>query len=244
MTDEMRVIQLYADCEISADEIDIAHAQELNILEPYGNMNPAPVFILREAVVEAITPIGMNKHLKLTLLKDGNRITALYFNKTPEDFGILEGYTVDVAFNLEINEFRGNRTVQMNVRDMKMSGDTAAYINRQAKDYLRAIATFCVSKDNLPDMQAFKCTFIYLRSVSKQGNELDINRASGDISREFSINVTPCMLNIMLDVFEEMGLVTLERETLNDAIFTLPEVSGKVNLENSKLLTKLKNTSF
>ncbi len=244
ITDEMRVIQVSADCEIEAEEIDLDHAEQLSFLEPYGNMNPAPVFILRGARVESITPIGMNKHLKLTLSKDGKSITALYFNKTPEDFGILEGYTVDVAFNLEINEFRGTRTVQMNVRDMKISGSTADFINRQAKDYLRAIATFTVSKDNLPDMQAFRSAFIYLRSAAKQGNELDVGKAAADISHEFSITVTPCMLNIMFDVFAEMGLVEFERATLNDIEFSLPDVSGKVNLESSKLLTKLRNSSY
>lgn len=244
ITDEMRVMHISADCEIEACEIDLDHASQLSLLEPYGNMNPAPVFILREAVVSNITPIGMNKHLKITLTKDGKNYIALYFNRTPDDLGILEGYTVDVAFNLEVNEFRGNRSVQMNIRDMKISGCTAAYINRQAKDYLRAIATFTVSKENLPDMQAFRSAFVYLRTVSKQSGQLDIGKAASDISHEFSINVTPCMLNIMFDVFAEMGLVKFERNTLNDIDFTLPDVEGKVNLESSKLLTKLKNSSY
>ena len=244
ITDEMRVMHLCADCEIEADEIDLDHANQLSLLEPYGNMNPAPVFILRNAKVENIIPIGMNKHLKLILSKNGKNFTALYFNKTPEDFGIMEGYTVDVAFNLEINEFRGNKNVQMNIRDMKISGNTAEYINRQAKDYLRAIATFTVSKDNLPDMQAFRSAFIYLRSLSKQSAELDVGKAAADISHEFSIKVTPCMLNIMFDVFAEMGLVQFERASLNDIEFSLPDVEGKVNLENSKLLTKLRSSSY
>lgn len=240
ITDEMRVMHLVADCELSASEIDISHAQQLSHLEPYGSGNPAPLFILREAVIDTVTPIGMNKHLKLTVKKDGRFFTALYFNKTPDEFSFVSGQTADLAFNLEINEFRGQRNAQLNIRDMKMSGETAAYVNRQAKDYLRAIASFVISKENLPDMQALRSAFIYLRSALKEKEELDILKTSRNISRDFSIEITPCMLNIMLDVFEEMGLAEIKRETLNDVCVKLINVSGKVNIENSKLLTKLK----
>ena len=183
----------------------------------------------------------MNKHLKLMLEKDGKLYCALYFNKTPEEFEFLQNFTVDVAFNLEINEFRGNRTVQLNIKDMKKSDGDTAYINRQAKDYLRAIAAFTVSPENLPDMQAFRAAFIYLRTALKTSPDVDIYKASVQISRNFSISVTPCMLNIMLDVFAEMGLAQVERESLNDASISLTGVDGKVNLENSTLLIKLRD---
>lgn len=241
ITDEMRVMHIYADCEISENELDLNHAEELGILEPYGHCNPAPVFVLREAVIENITPIGMNKHLKLVLEKGGRKFTALYFNKTPDEFEMMEGYTVDAAFNLEINEFRGNKNIQLNIKDMKISGETSAYINRQAKDYLRTVASFVISKENLPDMQAFRSAFVYIRSNIKQSPDIDVCKYANEISREFSIRVTPCMLNVMLDIFEEMGLVFIERDTLNNARVTLKDVDGKVNLENSKILTRLRS---
>ncbi|MBE6623088.1 MAG: single-stranded-DNA-specific exonuclease RecJ [Ruminococcaceae bacterium] len=244
ITDEMRVMHLLADCELSENEIDISHAQMLYSLEPYGSGNPSPVFILREALVDTITPIGMNKHLKLTLKKNNKLFTALYFNKTPEEFKFMAGQTADVAFNLEINEYRGQRNVQLNVRDMKMSGETAAYINRQAKDYLRAIASFVIAKENLPDMQALRSAFIYLRSALKTTDEIDILKTAHNISCDFSINITPCMLNIILDVFTEMGLADVKRDTLNDVSVTLTSVSGKVNIESSKLLTKLRSSAI
>ncbi len=244
ITDEMRIAHIYADSEITEEEIDTEHAEMLKILEPFGNSNPAPVFILREALIEDITPIGMNKHLRLSIEKSGKRFTAVYFNKTPEKFGFLQGDTADIAFNLEINEFRGNRTVRLNVRDMKISGITAQYMNRQAKDYLRAIASFAVSKENLPDMQALRAAFIYLRSMAKEEKttELDVCKAARSISKEFAISVTPCMLNIMLDIFSEMGLIVSERYSLNEISVGINSINGKINIENSRFLTKLRNS--
>lgn len=240
ITDEMSVQKLSVDCELEAQEIDLVHAEMLGLLEPYGNGNPAPVFAVKNAVIKEIIPIGMNKHLKLILEKDGLQFTALYFNKTPEDFRFIKGGSVDVAFNLEINEFRGQKNAQMNVRDMKYSSLTVEYINKQAKEYLRAVATFVTSCANIPDMQSFRAAFIEIRSALKNSCEIDIFDMSSRISEKFSMPVSHCMLNIMLDVFVEMGLVEIERYTLNEAKLSLISVDGKVNLEKSALLAKLK----
>lgn len=240
ITDQMTVQKLSVDCVLEAAEVDLAHAEMLGLLEPYGNGNPAPVFALRDAVINEIIPIGMNKHLKLVLEKDGLRFTALYFNKSPESFRFMRGGNVDVAFNLEINEFRGTKTAQMNVRDMKYSSKTLEFINKQAKDYLRAVATFITVPENIPDMQAFRAAFIEIRSAIKVSDEIDIYATSCRVSEKFSMLLSPCMLNVMLDVFCEMGLIEIERYTLNEAKITLVSVDGKVNLEKSHLLAKLK----
>lgn len=240
MPEKLPTARLNVDCEILPEEIDLAHAELILQLEPYGSGNPAPVFMLTEAVLEAVTPIGMNKHLKLALGKGGKHFSAVYFNQTPETFGLSAGDTIDAAFYLEINEFRGARSVQLNIRDVRISGETQRTMNLQAKAYLRAITAFSAEKENIPDMPAFRAMFVYLRTALKKNPEIDIFRSARSISRDYSVSVTPCMLNLALDVFAEMGLINLERATLNEASISLLQVDGKVNLENSKLLTRLR----
>lgn len=241
ITEAMRVSELPVDLILSEQELDVSHAELLTALEPFGNGNPTPVFALCDAVVESVTPIGANKHLKLILSKNGVSVSALYFNRTPEEFTFSPGDCVDAAFHLEINEFRGERSVQLNLRDLRPSGDTLAYMNRQGKEYLRAIATFTVSAENLPQMPDFRAAFIDLRHAAPEGHvQMDIYAAAQRLSQGHSQTVTPCMLNIMLDVFAEMGLIQLEREGLNHAQVTLCRVENKVNLEESKLLIKLR----
>ncbi len=228
------------DLEVEASDLDLDHAQMISRLEPYGHGNPAPIFMLKNASVASITPIGGNKHLRVVFEAGDRLFNAVYFNKTVEDFPYLVGFSVDVAFNLEINEFKGVRSIQMNIKDMRLSDESTKYINRQAKEYLRAIAMFIISPDNLPNMQTFRSAFIYLRNKSKVTNYIDIYKTAVCISGEFSSGVTPCMLNIMLDIFSEMGLMEIERDTLNDVTFKILDVDAKVNLEASSLLTKLR----
>ncbi len=242
ITEEMRLPELAIDLELSENELDTRHAEMLGVLEPYGNGNPSPVFALRDAVIESVTPIGNDKHLRLLLSRGECSFTALYFNKTPAEFTFEKGAHVDAAFSLEINEFRGARSVQLHLRDLRPSSETLTYINRQAKEYLRAIATFTVSAENLPDITVFRKTFVYLRNALQTSPHIDICSFSQKL-RAGGVPSTPCMVNIMLDVFAERGLITLSRDGLNDAEVSLCAVEGKVNLEESTLLSRLRQNA-
>ena len=71
--------------------------------------------------------------MRLRLRSGRTVLNAIYFSATPETASIQTGDTVDVAFAPQINEFRGERTVQMNILDIRpscaadCSADTQAY---------------------------------------------------------------------------------------------------------------------
>lgn len=239
ITDEMRVRKLTVDLELLPNEPDLRHAEAIATLEPFGTDNPAPVFVLRDTVVDSITPLSGGKHLRLLLACGGNSFTALYFNKTPEEFPYARGEHIDVAFHLEINDFRGNRTVQLHLLDTHPCDETLSYINKQAKAYLRAISMFSITPENLPEMTDFRQSFVYLRSAARKDLHIEIHTAARHISESGTRTVTPCMLNIMLDVFAERGLITMSRDGLNDAQIALCPVEEKVDLAASPLWQKL-----
>ena len=134
------------------------------------------------------------------------------------------------------------RSVQLHLRDLRPSSETLTYINRQAKEYLRAIATFTVHSENLPDITVFRKAFVYLRNALQTSPHIDICSFSQKL-RAGGVPSTPCMVNIMLDVFAERGLITLSRDGLNDAEVSLCAVEGKVNLEESTLLARLRQNA-
>ena len=242
ITDEMSIPELYVDSEATEQELDIEHAELLRRLEPFGNGNPTPILALHDAVIESVMPIGGDKHLKLVLSRNEKRFTALFFNKTPSDFPFDTGDRVDAAFHLETNDFRGNRTVQLNLRDLRPSHETKDYINRQGKAYLRAIATFYTEAENIPDMTVFRQAFVFLRKALQSSSHIDVYAFSQRLRRS-AVPTTPCMVNLMLDIFAERGLITLSRSGLNDADVTLCAVREKVNLEESPLLARLKQSA-
>lgn len=244
ITDEMRVRKLTIDLELAPCEPDLRHAEAIAALEPFGTDNPAPLFVLRDMAVEAITPLSGGKHLRLLLACGGNSFTALYFNKTPEEFPYALGERIDAAFRLEINEFRGNRSVQLHLVDTHPCDETLSYINKQAKAYLRAISTFTITREDLPEMTDFRRSFVWLRTAVRTDSHIDIYTAARRISDGGERTVTPCMLNLMLDVFAERGLITLSRDGLNDAQVALCPVEEKVDLAAAPLWQKLQKNAM
>jgi len=96
-------------------------ADELALLEPFGQGNPQPVFALQRMALLAATPISENRHLRLTLEGAGARVTVMAFRTAPEDFDFVPGDLLDLAVTLEANEYMGQRGVTLILRQAKFS---------------------------------------------------------------------------------------------------------------------------
>ena len=103
------------DMELAAEDITVELPQQLELLEPYGASNPTPIFSISDCVLKQKT-ILKEKHLKLIIEKDGKEFTCLKWNCS--DISLEAGSILDVAFSLELNEFNGNTTVQLMIKDI------------------------------------------------------------------------------------------------------------------------------
>lgn len=72
-------------------------------------------------MVDSIQPVGQGRHLKLHLSKGPCRFDAIFFSVTEDECGITAGSRVDVAFYFQINTFRGNTTLQLQLVDIRPS---------------------------------------------------------------------------------------------------------------------------
>src|SRR5262249_59111883 len=59
------------DAEVRLADVDERLAEELAGLGPFGQDNPSPVLVTRNARVSAVRRVGDGSHLKLTLEDDG-----------------------------------------------------------------------------------------------------------------------------------------------------------------------------
>ena len=109
------------DEEISLKDIDIKSVQELSLLEPFGEANKMPVFLYRNLKIQSIRALSEGKHIKLTLQDNNFYIDAIGFNLgyLVDEYQI--GDKIDVVGNLEINEFNGRQSVQINLKDIRKS---------------------------------------------------------------------------------------------------------------------------
>ena len=99
--------------------LDMACVESLDSLEPCGSGNPRPLLYMENATLDAVTPIGQGKHLRLRLLHLGESYDCVFFSQTLPALGASVGQQVDIIFSAQINEFRSRRSVQLVISDLR-----------------------------------------------------------------------------------------------------------------------------
>lgn len=108
------------DAVIKPAYITLETVEDINRLQPFGVENPTPVFAVRNIKIHKISTMSEKKHLRMTLLKDGKFLDAVGFGMG-EYFNFLkEGDFVEVAFGLDINDYKGYRNVQLILKDIRL----------------------------------------------------------------------------------------------------------------------------
>ncbi|MDD2585309.1 MAG: single-stranded-DNA-specific exonuclease RecJ [Syntrophomonadaceae bacterium] len=108
----------FLDAEIEIDDINDNLLKELNLLQPYGEGNPAPGFIIQDIIVKSPSLVGKGKeHFKAKIGKPELDLIAF---KRPELIQLpLEECYHDLAFRVEENEFRERISIQLKLIDIK-----------------------------------------------------------------------------------------------------------------------------
>lgn len=96
--------------------------EQLKVLEPFGKGNEKPVFADRGLIVRSARLIGKNRNvLKMELEgADGSVVQAIKF-KVENEWVPLPGQHVSMVYYPDINEFRGQTSIQFIVNEMKIS---------------------------------------------------------------------------------------------------------------------------
>jgi single-stranded-DNA-specific exonuclease len=120
--------KLSVDMELSLADADLGFADLCRYLGPHGMGNPRPVFVGRGLrVVGDPREVGTG-HLKLTLESEGITRPAIGFGLAervaPDS---VRGARVDAVFQVTANEYRGTRTAQLRLLDLRLhEGSTRA----------------------------------------------------------------------------------------------------------------------
>ena len=203
---------LDVDCAIPAELMTIHNIESLSALEPCGNSCPKPVLMMKNLIIDRITMVGNGRHMRLRLRSGRNSVNAIYFSANPEVASVQAGDVVDIAFTPQINEFRGERSVQMNVLDIRpscsaeCSADTAAY---------RAMATGqltpAIAADLLPDRTMLATVWRYLAASGVPAIQESPICLCRKIVRWSGKPMGLSQLSICLDIFRDVGLLEIQR---------------------------------
>ena len=228
------------DCAITPELLTVRGIDALNALEPCGSGCPKPVLMMEKMTVERISAVGNGRHLRLRLRSGYHSINAIYFSATAETASIVQGDVVDVAFHPQVNEFRGERTVQMNVLDIRPS--CSVDCSPELCGHSRIQAGTLTAQDAsvlLPERAQLAMVWKYLASTPHLQEEplclcRKIVRWSG---RPLSLG----QLLTCLDIFQDVGLLTMTRQHKYTTI-RLTAGSQKADLNQSRTMQILLRT--
>jgi len=225
------------------EAIVLEELDALSRLEPYGAGNDRPVFALMGARVESLQSVGQNRHLKLRLSKGGCHFDAIFFSATAEACGVSAGMRVDAAFHLQLNEFRGVSSVQLQLVDLR----PAAGPSQRERECLELVerltgggaVTAAEALRLLPERRQFAGLWRAIgRMEAECGGSVPrlpaLRRLAGALDGTESFLRTA----LGLEVFAERGLVTL---AVQEDMMILRSVPGrKADLEQSAYVRALR----
>ena len=117
-TEEDRMPRLLYDAEIDFSQLSLDFLASYELLQPFGNSNPQPVFVSREVELSS-SPFKMkNNHLRLNLRQGYDEKSAIFFGGGERE---LPETPWDIAFTIDRNTFRGNTSLQITIQDIAAS---------------------------------------------------------------------------------------------------------------------------
>jgi single-stranded-DNA-specific exonuclease len=124
LSDEDRMPTLQIDAEVTGTEADRKATEEMELLEPFGEGNPQPRFLCREANFERVLPMQRHpQHARLQLSTGDALRDGIIFNQA-EEATAVKGSPVDLVFKPELNTYNGNTTFRWNIEDLRNSSDS------------------------------------------------------------------------------------------------------------------------
>ena len=229
---------LEADCAVTAELLTIRGIDSLRALEPCGNGCPKPVLVMENVIIERISLIGGGRHMRLRLRQGHHSLGAICFSATPQSASIEPGDVVDVAFQPQVNEFRGERSVQLNIMDIRPH--CTAKVGCETDLYRRMHAGSLTAKEAaalLPDRNTLATVWRYLASCGSSIRENPICLCR-KIVRRSGTPLEVSQLMTCLDIFADVGLLQMQKLTKHLQIYLLT-VSGKADLQQSATMQRL-----
>ena len=230
---------LDVDCAVTPELLTIRGIDALSALEPCGNGCPKPVLMLENVILDRISLIGGGRHMRLRLRQGHHTLNAICFSTTPQSASIEPGDVVDVAFQPQINEFRGERNVQLNIMDIrphcsvKVGCETGLYRRLHTGTLSAAEAATL-----LPDRATLATVWRYLAGCGGDSIREEPICLCRKIVRRSGSPLEVAQLMTCLDIFADVGLLQVQKLAKHLQI-RINCVNGKADLQQSATMQRL-----
>ncbi len=230
---------LDADCVITPELLSVKGIDSLSALEPCGNGCPKPVLVMENLTIDRISLVGNGRHTRLRLRQGHHTLGAIGFGMTSQSASIEPGDLVDVAFIPQVNEFRGERTVQLNIQDIRPSCQAPCSCDSSSyRKFKTGVLSPAEAALLLPDRGTLASVWRYLAGCNGSTIMETPDCLCRKIVRKTNSPLQLDKLLTCLDIFADVGLLSLMRQSKN-LVITLCADGKKADLQDSKTMQQL-----
>ncbi|MDH5368144.1 MAG: single-stranded-DNA-specific exonuclease RecJ [Cyclobacteriaceae bacterium] len=126
ITEDLLIPKIEIDLPIQLDQITPSLVNILKQMEPFGPENMEPIFSIDNAFIKNRLTVLKEKHIKAVVGQKNNKaeFDMIGFNFAEYYESLAQGELFSLAFIIQENNFRGKKTLQLNVKDIKFVNKT------------------------------------------------------------------------------------------------------------------------
>ncbi len=229
---------LHIDCKLNPNQLDLSILDSLSYIEPCGASNPSPIFGLYNMTVIATKEIGNGKHMRITLSRGQGQVPvyAVYFNHNFQSCSYRNGDIVDVAVSLDRNIYNGQENLSVIIKDIKYSQSNNEELIDSERIFDKFAKRYKLTKNEVMSILPTRNDFAYVYRFLKQNKGFIYGEYA--LVNALNYKISMGKLIVILYSMKELGLINW-LQGLYQSIIEMKE-SGKVNLEDSVFIKKLK----
>ncbi|MDK2802225.1 MAG: single-stranded-DNA-specific exonuclease RecJ [Oscillospiraceae bacterium] len=220
---------------LKSGDLTIDNIYSLDFLKPFGNQNPDPIFLLDNAIIENIIPLKDDSHIKVIVNFHGELYTCLRFNCSQYQFFYKKGDKIDIIGNIDINEYKGNRSISIKIKDYRYSDfDQTSYIDDLTLYENFKLKKLCsIDSCYIPTKSDISYIYKFIKYNKLFDYHIDYLMF---IFKNKDINYFK--IRIIIDILLEVNLIQLKETLIGLSIIDNPI---KVDLKNTKIFKNLLN---
>jgi single-stranded-DNA-specific exonuclease len=223
---------------ITPAEITLETVSDLAILEPFGEGNPEPEFLIQGAELLVLRPSSKGVHTSAMISYGNLKIPVMFFGKAPDEVGYVPGDRLDLLVSLERNEWNGTQKVQVKIKSIRKSG-----IN-QAKFFSAENAYYCYKRGEIGEIPE-TAGKIFAAAIPSREDTAAVYKlleakpiGIEQLFQRVSDKMNYFKFRIILEIFSEFGFINTD---YFEQTIVLCNTIKKKNLESSEILKKLKS---
>jgi single-stranded-DNA-specific exonuclease len=123
ITPDLLIPEIIIDAVVTFNDLTPSLYNILTQMEPFGPENMRPVFVVRKVYETGFSKIVKDQHVRFVVRQNNITFTGIGFN-IADKFDLLQmKEPVDIVFTLDLNEWNGEKNLQLKVIDYKLSLD-------------------------------------------------------------------------------------------------------------------------